>query len=49
MDLRSVVIEVISDVCKLDEEGKKAWNDLFDTLYHVVFNVLDENKKISKK
>lgn len=49
VDLRSVVIEVLTDVCRLDEEGKKAWNDLFDTIYHVMFNVLDENKKINKK
>lgn len=49
VDLRSVVVEVVTEVSRLDDEGKQAWNDLFDTIYHVIFNVLDEAKKIHKK
>lgn len=45
VELRSVVIEIVASVSKLDDEGKKAWNDLFDTVYHIIFNVLDEAKK----
>ena len=49
VDLRSVVVEVVSEVSRLDDEGKQAWNDLFFFFFHVIFTVLDEAKKIHKK
>jgi hypothetical protein len=47
--LRIVILEIMSDVCKLDDESKRAWNDLMDVLYHIIFSVLDEGKKINGK
>lgn len=43
--IREVLIEIIGNACNLDDEGKEAWNDLMDTMYHITFNVLDELKK----
>nr|BAO18441.1 globin [Polypedilum nubifer] len=47
--LRSVILDILGQVCKLNDEEKKAWNDLMDTVYHVIFNVLDEGKKVNGK
>ncbi|CRK86240.1 CLUMA_CG000352, isoform A [Clunio marinus] len=37
VELREIIIEVLSQVCHLDDEGKQAWNDFIDIVYHVVF------------
>lgn len=40
-ELRVIIVEVLSDICHLDEEGVLAWNNLLDTVYHVLFECLD--------
>ncbi|CRK93815.1 CLUMA_CG007342, isoform A [Clunio marinus] len=40
-DLRSVVVDILTDVCKLDEQGKIAWTKLLDIFFHVIFECLD--------
>ncbi|KAG5668878.1 hypothetical protein PVAND_016798 [Polypedilum vanderplanki] len=50
---KTIIVNTISDnadyhvalVCNLDDEGKAAWNDLLDVVYHVTFNILDELRK----
>jgi len=49
VELRGVIIEILSTVCRLDDEGKQAWSDLMDVLYHIIFTVLDETKKVPPK
>lgn len=44
VELREIIVEVLSQVCHLDDEGKEAWNCLLDTVYHVIFCILDEKK-----
>lgn len=44
VELRVIVIEVLSQVCHLDDEGKEAWNDLIDVVYHVLFTNLDDKR-----
>jgi hypothetical protein len=44
VELRVIIIEVLSQVCHLDDEGKQAWNDLIDVVYHVVFTNLDDKR-----
>lgn len=44
VELRTILVEVLSHVCHLDEEGVQAYNDLFDTIFHIVFSNLDEKK-----
>lgn len=34
-------MEVLSDVCQLDDDGAVAWNALLDILYHIIFECLD--------
>lgn len=43
-ELREIIVQVLSQVCHLDDEGKEAWNSLLDTVYHIIFNNLDEKK-----
>ncbi|CAG9812123.1 unnamed protein product [Chironomus riparius] len=45
IQMRDVMLEVISGACKLDDEEKKAWSDLMDIMYHITFNVLDALNK----
>lgn len=40
MELREIIVEVLSEVCHLDDEGKDAWCSLLDTVYHVIFSNL---------
>lgn len=44
VELREVILNVLSEVCHLDEEGEIAWNYLIDIVFHVVFTNLDANK-----
>lgn len=44
VELREVLMEVLSNVCHLDDEGKQAWNDLLDTIFHIIFSNLDEKR-----
>jgi hypothetical protein len=44
VELREVLVDVLVKVCHLDEEGKSAWNDLIDVVFHVVFTNLDAGK-----
>jgi hypothetical protein len=44
VELREIIIEVLSSVCHLDDEGKDAWNCLLDTVYHVIFSNLDDSR-----
>lgn len=44
VELRVIIIEVLASLCHLDDEGKAAWNDLIDVVYHVVFTNLDEKR-----
>lgn len=43
--MRDVMLEIISGACKLNDEGKHAWSDFMDILYHITFNVLDALNK----
>ena len=43
-ELRGIIVEVLSQVCHLDDEGKEAWNSLLDTVYHVIFSNLDAKR-----
>ncbi|KAG5668881.1 hypothetical protein PVAND_016801 [Polypedilum vanderplanki] len=43
--IREIILEKVALVCNLDDEGKAAWNDLLDVVYHVTFNILDELRK----
>ncbi|KAG5668876.1 hypothetical protein PVAND_016796 [Polypedilum vanderplanki] len=42
IEIRTIILQVVTELCKLDDEGKKAWNDLLDTVYHIVFTNLDK-------
>jgi hypothetical protein len=44
VEIRVIILEVLTEVCKLDDEGKQAWSDLLDTLYHIIFTNLDDKK-----
>jgi hypothetical protein len=41
VELRVVIIDVLTKSCHLDDEGKQAWNDLIDIVYHVIFTNLN--------
>jgi hypothetical protein len=41
IEIRTIILQVVGDLCKLDDEGKRAWNDLLDTVYHIIFTNLD--------
>ncbi|CRL02393.1 CLUMA_CG015163, isoform A [Clunio marinus] len=40
-ELRVVLVEILNDVCKLDEKGNVAWSKLLDIFYHVMFECID--------
>lgn len=42
VELRGVIVELLSQVCHLDDEGAEAWNCLLDTVYHVIFSNLQD-------
>lgn len=44
VEIRAVIVEILSESCKLDDEGKQAWSDLLDTLYHILFTILDDKR-----
>lgn len=44
VQLRGVIVEVLSNLCHLDDEGIEAYSSLFDTVYHIIFNNLDDRK-----
>lgn len=44
VEIRAIIVETLSELCKLDDEGKQAWLDLFDTVYHILFTTLDEKR-----
>ena len=46
MELRGIIVETLSDLCKLDDEGKQAWGDLLDTVYHIIFTNLDDKRLV---
>lgn len=41
-ELRDVVLEVLTKVCSLDEAQQEAWSVLFDMVYAIVFQKLEE-------
>nr|BAO18440.1 globin [Polypedilum nubifer] len=41
IEIRAIIVQTVSELCKLDDEGKAAWNDLLDTVYHIIFSNLD--------
>ncbi|KAG5674759.1 hypothetical protein PVAND_004709 [Polypedilum vanderplanki] len=41
VEVRSVLVDVLSDVCKLNDEEKAAWNKLLDIFFHVIFECID--------
>ena len=43
-EIRGVLLDVLTEICRLDDEGVKAWNDLVDTVFHYLFTKLDEKK-----
>lgn len=40
-DLRVVVMEILTEVCQLDEEGVVAWNKFFNLVFGVFFECID--------
>ncbi len=32
---------ILTEACKLDEDGVEAWNNLIDIVYHIIFECLD--------
>lgn len=44
VELRVIILEVLSQVCHLNDDGKKAWSDLIDIVYHVIFTNLDDKR-----
>lgn len=40
-ELRAVVLEVMTDLCGMDQEQQEAWGVLFDVVYAIVFEKLD--------
>lgn len=44
VEIRQTILELLSEICKLDDEGKEAWNNFMDTIYHIIFTNLDEKK-----
>lgn len=47
VEIRGIILDILADLCKLDDEGIAAWNDLIDTVYHILFTKLDEKKQIN--
>lgn len=43
LELREVVVEILSAVCKLDNDGKVAWTAVLDYIYAAVFEKLGNN------
>lgn len=41
LDLQGVIIEILSEVCKLTDEQKGAWNTLLDFCFNIVFEHLE--------
>lgn len=41
-ELRDVILEVLTGLCSLDESQQEAWGTLFDMVYLIVFQKLDE-------
>ena len=41
-ELRGVVLQVLTEACKLDEEQQTAWTILLDNAYHIVYTILDD-------
>ncbi|TMW53284.1 hypothetical protein DOY81_001650 [Sarcophaga bullata] len=39
-ELKEVILEVLTEVCKLNEKQTAAWIKLLDTVYTIVFNTL---------
>lgn len=44
VELREVLLEVLLQVCHLDDEGKEAWENLLDIVYNIIFTNLEEKK-----
>lgn len=40
MDLKGVIMEILSEVCKLTDEQKGAWNILLDYCFNILFEHL---------
>lgn len=43
LELRDVVVSILSTVCQLTNEGKVAWTILLDYIYEAVFETLENN------
>nr|BAO18451.1 globin [Polypedilum nubifer] len=41
VELRIIILEVISEMCKLDDDGIVAWSKLLDIIYHILFECID--------
>lgn len=41
-ELRDAVLEVLTQLCSLDDSQQDAWSVLFDVVYAIVFQKLDE-------
>lgn len=41
-ELRDVVLEVLTNVCSLEETQQEAWGAFFDLVYAIVFQKLDD-------
>ncbi|KAJ6636000.1 Globin CTT-VI [Pseudolycoriella hygida] len=41
-ELKIVICEVLTAVCALDEVQQKAWDDLFSTIYEIIFKKYDQ-------
>ncbi|CAG9797081.1 unnamed protein product [Chironomus riparius] len=43
VELRIVILDSLTDMCKLDDDGIVAWSKLLDIIYHVLFECIDGN------
>ncbi|KAM7359748.1 globin 1 isoform 1-T2 [Cochliomyia hominivorax] len=43
-ELKEVILEVLTEVCNLNEKQTAAWVKLMDIVYTIVFNTLDQLK-----
>ncbi|KAG5674761.1 hypothetical protein PVAND_004711 [Polypedilum vanderplanki] len=41
IELGIVILEVLTDICKLDNDGILAWNKLLDNIFHFLFEAID--------
>lgn len=48
-ELRGILLDVLTEVCSLNEEQQQAWAQFYNCAMHIIFNKFDEyNDKMQK-